>query len=62
MAIYTAILVPASDPTATSGKVKFIAAEGKGIARKQLQARYPDKIVTHLVRHEVNTSQKFTKN
>lgn len=56
MAIYSAILIPRETPQATAGKVKFVTAEGKGIARKLFEKRYPDKIVTNLYRLESKKS------
>ena len=55
-AIYSAILIPRETPQATAGKVKFVTAEGKGVARKLFEKRYPDKIVTNLYRLESKKS------
>ena len=52
MAIYSALLVSKSTPNATTGKAKFIAAEGKGVARKRLETLYPGYLVTNLTRHD----------
>jgi len=52
MAIYSALLISKSTPNATVGKAKFIAADGKGIARKRLETLYPGYLVTNLTRHE----------